>query len=253
MTTTSKSSSLELRRVGAVRVSDQVAQQIRALIAENVLHPGDKLPSEMELSEAFEISRASVREALRMLESEGLVEVRSGAGAFVASPQFLFSTRHEAVEWLLKRQDSTIQLLQVRRAIEGLAASLAAEGISDETIDQLRDTLSQQRELAESLSNLDRLVELDVRFHEIIARASGNAIAQDIICSIIPSFFNSNRAVLYVTGNMSKTLEEHQRIVDALASHDPRMAEGAVRAHIIRVSDEVKGISPDSESAQAKA
>ena len=125
-----KMQEVELRRVDSVRVFEQVAEQLRRLIIEGHLEPGDQLPSELQLSQALEVSRASVREALRLLESTGLIEVRTGAGTFVAPPRVSFTTTGDAVEWLVKRRDSLMHLLEVRESVEGLTAALAAPGSS---------------------------------------------------------------------------------------------------------------------------
>ncbi len=246
-----KMQEVELRKVGSVRVFEQVAEQLRRLITEGHLEPGDQLPSELRLSQALEVSRASVREALRLLESTGLIEVRTGAGTFVAPPRVSFTTTGDAVEWLLKRRDSLLHLLEVRESVEGLTAALAAPVIGDELLAQLRSIVDRQSELAGSVSNLDQEVELDVRFHALIAQASRNTIAQDIVNAIVPAFVDSNRVVLYLSREaMEKTLAEHQRIVDALASRHAKKAELAMRAHIARVRGEIRQVQPEYETVE---
>jgi GntR family transcriptional repressor for pyruvate dehydrogenase complex len=244
---------VELRKIGSVRVFEQVAEQLRRLITEGHLEPGDQLPSELRLSQALEVSRASVREALRLLESTGLIEVKTGAGTFVAPPRFSFTTTGDAIEWLVSRRDSLLHLLEVRESVEGLTAALAAPAIRDEQLAQLQGIVDRQRELADSVSNVDQELELDVRFHALIAQASRNTIAQDIVNAIVPVFFDSNRVVLYLSREaMEKTLAEHQRIVDALAAGDAKKAELAMRAHIARVRGEIRQVQPQHETAQAE-
>jgi GntR family transcriptional repressor for pyruvate dehydrogenase complex len=88
-----------------VRLFEQAVDQIKELIMEGELQPGDKLPSETHLSRELDVSRSSIREALRALESQGIIEVRSGAGAYVTLQPFSFSSVREAVIWLSKRRD----------------------------------------------------------------------------------------------------------------------------------------------------
>lgn len=244
-------SDLNLRPVKPVRLFEQVAEQIQSLIVEGQLQPGDRLPSEAELGAAHGVSRSVVREALRALESKGLIQVRSGAGASVASRPFSFSAPSEAIEWLLSRRDSLMQLLQLRVSVEGMTASLAAGSRSDDLLEELRQVVQEQRDLSGSASNLDRQVELDVRFHTLIADASGNDIAEEIVSRIVPAFCDSNRAVLYLKANMEQTLEEHHRIIDALASGEPSKAEAAMRAHIARVQAEIESLAPEGEAPSA--
>ncbi|MBC7262988.1 MAG: FadR family transcriptional regulator [Chloroflexi bacterium] len=244
-----KSPQLNFLKVGPIRLFEQVAEQIRALIVEGHLQPGDKLPSELELSEALGVSRASIREALRALESKGLIEVRSGAGAFVASRPFsLFSASSEAVEWLIKQRESLLQLLEVRESVEGLTASLAAASVSSELLEKLGQVVREQEKLSGTLSALDRQVELDIRFHELIAEASGNTIAEEIVDAIVARFCDSNRAILYLNkGNLEKTITEHRRVIEALASGDRVKAEAAMRAHIARVRADIEKVEQESE------
>ncbi len=232
---------LQLHQVKPVRLFEQVVGQLQTLIIEGQLQPGDKLPSEAELSAKHGVSRSVVREALRILESKGLIEVKSGTGAFVASPQASFSAASEAIEWLVNRRDSLLHLLQVRESVEGLTASLAASLAPAHVLQELEQVVQRQRELARSPANLDKQIELDVRFHTLIAKSSGNAIAEEIVARIVPAFCESNRAVLYLShGNMKKTLQEHHQILQALAARDPAKAEAVIRAHIARVRGEIE-------------
>lgn len=238
-------SELNLRKVEPVRLFEQVVQRIRLLIVRGNLQPGDKLPGEMELSEALSVSRPSVREALRALESRGLIEVRSGTGAFVGSPRDSFRAASEAIEWLVGQRSWAIQLLQVREGLESVSASLAAASVTDELLTRLREIVEQQEQLSGSLSSLDRMVELDVLFHVLIAQTSENTIVEELVSSIVRAFCDSNRAVLYLDqGSMNKTLAEHRHIIEALDSRDPAAAEAAVRAHISRVRADVESVPP---------
>jgi GntR family transcriptional repressor for pyruvate dehydrogenase complex len=231
-----------LRQIKPVRLFDQVVQQLQAQIVDGTWQPGDRLPSEAELGASYGVSRSVVREALRVLESKGLIEVRSGAGAFVATPHASFRAAGEAIEWLASHRDSLRQLLQVRESVEGLTASLAASALPQDVLAELQDIVRQQRQLAQSTGNLDGQVQLDVRFHTLIAQVSGNAIAEEIIGRIVPAFCDSNRAVLYLKANMDQTLQEHQAIVDALATGDATNSEQAMRAHVARVRGDIESL-----------
>lgn len=245
-------SDLNLRQIQPVRLFEQVVRQLQALIVEGKLQPGDRLPSEARLSERHGVSRSVVREALRALESKGMIAVRSGAGAFVASPHASFRATSEAIEWLATQRESLRQLLQVRESVEGLTASLAAAVLPEHVLAELQDIVRRQRELAGLESNLEQQVELDVRFHTLIAAVSGNTIAEEIIGRIVPAFCDSNRAVLYLKANINQTLREHQAIVEALASGDPASAEQAMRAHVARVRGEIESLQRPSEAPETE-
>jgi GntR family transcriptional repressor for pyruvate dehydrogenase complex len=241
-----------LRQVKPVRLFDQVVELLQTLIAEGTWEPGDRLPSEAELGATYGVSRSVVREALRVLESKGLIEVRAGAGAFVATPHASFRAASEAIDWLASHRDSLRQLLQVRESVEGLTASLAASSVPEDVLSELQDIVRQQRQLAQFHSNLDAQVELDVRFHTLIAQVSGNAIAEEIIGRIVPAFCDSNRAVLYLRASMDHTLREHQAIVEALASGDPMRAEQAMRSHVARVRGDIESLRQASGAPAAE-
>ena len=105
-----------------------------------------------------------------------------------------------------------------------------------------------------SLANLEDLAELDVRFHLLIAAASGNTLAEEIVNAIVPAFCESNRAVLYVgSANMQKTIQEHQRIIDALASREAEEAESAIRAHIARVRKDIDNLPAEGQAEEIAA
>jgi len=126
---------------------------------------------------------------------------------------------------------------------------LAARSPSDELLAELQRVIQQQRELSGSLSNLGSQAELDVRFHTLIAEASGNDIAEEIVGRIVPAFCDSNRAVLYLRASTQQTLKEHQCIIDALASKDPAKAEAAMRAHIARVRSDIQNLCSEDEAS----
>ena len=129
------------RRAKPVRLFEQAVEQIKGLILEGHLKPGDKLPSEKELGKMLDVSRASVREALRSLESNGIVEVKSGSGTYIAKDAVVLSSMNEAVLRLFRRRNEVVQLLQVRQAMERLSVSLAAKSITPKQIEELENII----------------------------------------------------------------------------------------------------------------
>ncbi|MCK4897409.1 MAG: FadR family transcriptional regulator, partial [Anaerolineales bacterium] len=139
----------KFQKLSSIRVFEQAVEQIRELILSGAFTPGEKLPAEQELSRQLDVSRSSIREALRVLEAEGIIEVKRGAGAFVASNPFQNAIRSEYVRWLAKREESLIQLLQVRESMEGLTAGLAASRADKEVIEKLRVNVERQTTIIE--------------------------------------------------------------------------------------------------------
>src|SRR5262245_61163494 len=131
---------LSIKKVKKGRVSDQVVVQLRQLIKEEVLKPGDKIPGEYELAERFSASRASIREALRTLETMGLVEIKSGSGAYVADSPWSSRNLTENLKWLIDRRDLVLKVLEVREVLQGLGARSCAERITPEQLRALEAT-----------------------------------------------------------------------------------------------------------------
>ncbi len=237
-------SHLNLRKAKPVRLFEQAVEQIWALIHAGSLRPGDKLPSENALSKILDVSRSSVREALRALESKGIIQVKSGSGAYVAEDALVIGSVNDAIGRLLNRQDLVLQMLEMRGALECLSASLAAPSISEEILNKLRENLSLQEEIlknSDHQSRIGELARLDADFHTAISRVSGNEIIHEILNALIPSFLEDNKAI-FVVEMTPKFLSEHQDILDALAHHNPIEADQSMRKHIYRVIREVREI-----------
>ena len=239
------------RKLTPVRIFEQVVETVRRLILSGDLNPGDKLPTEQELEKQLNVSRSSIREALRVLEFEGLVEVRRGSGTYVAPYSHMAKRRIEVAKWLEQREETLDNLLQVRMSLEALTVSLAAGKITE---DEKQELVKIFKETAEGTTHpnedgevdLDALVELDSRFHLAISRISGNDIAHEIVAYVIPAFHEANKAVIYVGGTLNNLLEDHGAILSAIQTHDSEAAESAMRKHIERVRREVSSIKERS-------
>lgn len=234
-----------LKKLKPMRIFEQVVQQIRDLIKNGELQPGDKLPTEQELEQQLNVSRSSVREALRVLEFEGLVEVRRGSGTYVSSNQSL-KTKGELTHWLLEQGEMLLDVLQVRELLEGLSASLCAEKATENDLVRIRQIIEEMEKLnKESMKDcsiLDDMVRLDSTFHLVISEVSDNSIVNEIIGQIIPAFQEGNKAVIYVSEEIDKTIRDHKRILKAIEERDAKKAEKSMRQHISRVRKDVEAI-----------
>lgn len=241
---TEKVSNLKFRQARPVRLFEQAVDQIKRLILSGHLRPGDKLPSENELSQLLNVSRSSVREALRALESNGLIQVRSGAGAFISDDALVISSINDAMQRLLTRRNRVVKLLQVRGAIECMVVYQVASTISSSELQKLKNILDeQQRVVVERPENyLEDLATLDSEFHLALCQSGENDIASEIISALLPSFHDDNKAIFYFEKGI-QLVEEHSRILDAISTGDGRKAEEEMRAHIGRVMREFESLS----------
>ncbi|MFV9675556.1 MAG: FadR/GntR family transcriptional regulator [Anaerolineales bacterium] len=231
-----------LKKVKRVRVFDQAVEQLRAAILDGQYLPSSRLPTEQELCDVMDVSRSTIREALRVLETEGLIEVRRGSGAYVTEQLNNLATRGEILGWLAQREESMSQILEVREAIEWLTASLAAKSHTQDLGEKLQGIIDKQwaeSNITEGEPDMVALANLDVQFHITISEASGNDIAREIVAHILPAFLEANRAVLWVGKSIEISIREHQTIVDAITAGDRNAAEKAMRTHITRVRSDI--------------
>jgi len=229
-------------KIQRVRAFDKAVQQLRTAILEGEFLTGEKLPTEQELCDVMDVGRSTIREALRVLEAEGLIEVRRGSGAYVTDKLNSIATRGEILRWLSQREESVMQILHVREAIEGLTARLAAQNSSPELIAKLNHFVEEQKDVAESdrqANKMAKLAELDVKFHTSISSASQNDLAHEIVSQIVPAFAEANRAILWVGDGITDSIEEHEKVVRAIERQEPAVAERCIREHIQRVQDEI--------------
>ena len=191
------------------------------------------------------MSRSSIREAIRVLEAEGLIEVRRGAGTYVNTAPKIQDTQ-DALNWLQPRQESLLQILQVRECIECFAAREVARYRPESLVEELGLLVEQYIEIIqqdESKINLGQISEINTRFHLAISKASGNDIAYEFLHHLLRSYSESNKAVIHIDLTFDRQVSEHQAILGAIKASDPDLAEKAMRAHIGRVIQEVKQIN----------
>lgn len=230
---------ITFRGIRVENLPDRVRFELESAIEDGRLVRGQRLPSERTLAAQFGVSRVVVREALRALEATGLVEVRSGAGAFVAkTPGQVI--RDGWASWLGRHSDEALELLSVRRSIEQLAAFRAASRVSDRDVVALERLCARfETELKKSKRNVERLVELDIEFHHRIAVAAGGKLIPKLVDELASVMRDSRRATFMLDGRAEATAPDHRCIVEALRRRDPKAAEHALAAHLSSVIDTV--------------
>ncbi len=193
---------------------DIVFETMRDAILTGKLSPGERL-MEMQIAEEMGVSRTPVREAIRKLELEGLVVMVPRKGAYVAGISI----------------KDVVDVFEVRAALEGLAASLAAERITDEEIDQLERSIVSISEVSDG-KNIGSVVEKDIGFHDIIYRASRNEKLIQIITNLKEQLQRFRATSLATPGRSKQAVDEHRQIVEAIAERNAELAEKLARQHI---------------------
>ena len=216
------------------KLSMGVVRQIEGLILRGILRPGERLPSERDLSERMGVSRPSLREALSDLQERGLLASKAGAGVFVAD--VLGSAFSPALITLFSSHDEAVfDYISFRRDMEGLAAERAARLGSDMDL-KVIDTIFKKMESAHTKRNPADEAHLDADFHLAIIEASHNIIMLHMMRSMYELLREGvfyNRTVMFKQRTTRDTLlEQHRAINAALQARDPERARGAVEGHL---------------------
>lgn len=230
----------KLKPIKPKRISDQVFDQLRELIFRGEFKTGDKILTERELSEAFSVSRTSVRDAINKLVVMGLLEQRQGQGTFVCIPE---ARDKNPIGTMVKSQDATItDLLEVRMGLECNAAALAAARAVDKDFKFMGKSIEEmQKEVASGRLG----TEADTAFHMAIAYATQNPLQVFIMKNFYDFLFTGikvNLEGLYqVPANIQTILEQHKIILQCIRNHDPEAAYRAMKRHIDFVYQFFKG------------
>lgn len=230
------------------KLSQGVVRQVEGLILRGILRPGERLPSERELSEKMGVSRPSLREALAELQDRGLLSSKAGAGVFVAD--FLGSAFSPALVTLFATHDEAVfDYISFRRDMEGLAAERAAH-MGSATDLAVIDSIFRKMEAAHKKRNPADEAQLDADFHLAIIEASHNIVMLHMMRSMYDLLQQGvfyNRSVMFKQRmTRDHLLGQHQAINDALQARDPAAAKAAVAAHL----DYVEGALSDQQKAE---
>lgn len=226
------------------RLYQGIVSQIEGLLERGELHPGDQLPAERQLAEQSQVSRASVREALRSLELLGIVETRAGGGTFVREATSDAVTR--PLTSLITRGHGLEQVIEVRGLIEPAIAARAAERITADELAELRDTLAAQ---AAKVKARESYAGEDTRFHELIGQASRNELLVTMLAVIWDVLRASREQWLQTNTRAHASVDAHRRILNALEAHDPEAARSAAAHHIHAVGEGILKLLKKETSA----
>lgn len=227
------------RPIKTKRVYEQIVDQIRMLIRRGDLKPGDKLMSERELSELLGVSRTSVREALSALDFLGILETRQGEGTFIANVSEQSLIEPLALIMAMDRE-AALELLEVRKMLEGEAAELAALRATQEDLYQMEEAINT---MAEDLKHGNLGEAGDAKFHYTIAEATGNKVLvklMNTIQDLLLQNMRSSRMYMYTQqGNAEKLFQQHEAIFRAIQSGNPQEARREMLAHLEFVQEEM--------------
>ena len=218
-----------MEKIERISVTDKVVSSICSLIKSPEYAVGDRLPPEMAMCEQLGVGRSTIREALRVTQALGLIEIRSGKGAFIRRQEI--NSAESLTEWFSVKEEEVAALMEVRMAIETLAAKLAVTRGSKHQIEKMQAV---HRDFAEAVRSGDiiGMTKLDAAFHESIVEAGNNRLLMKIGLLLSDSFVEYRMRSFAVTENISRALVPHEKILDAIISKNASAAASAVLKHL---------------------
>jgi len=225
---------MDLKPIKTKKIYEEIVEQIKQLMADGNLKPGDKLLSERELAERLQVSRASVREAIRSLEMMAFVDIRPGDGTFVRSTNTDEIILPLAM-FLAVEKSSLLDMLEIRRIFETATAGMAAERASEEEIDQIRTAYEKMKESI-NFHDSEKGEEYDTLFHYSIAEATHNNLLIRLFRTISEDFSRSisaaRRQLFLDEHNPQIILDQHRKIYEAIKNHNPQLASNSMLEHL---------------------
>jgi GntR family transcriptional repressor for pyruvate dehydrogenase complex len=221
------------------KVYEAIAEQLLARISERHLRPGDPLPTERELTQGYGVGRSSVREALRMLESRGVIE-SVGNGSFTVAGYA--NPLNSSLQLLLNLDQATmLDIYELRRILECEAAGLAAERHSDTHLVLMDAAIDEMVAGLESdePDRGERYIDGDLSFHLAIAEATRNGLVLHTMRALREVIRRALMSIFVVPDSPERSLEQHRAIRTAISNRDADAARTEMHAHLVRVESDV--------------
>jgi GntR family transcriptional repressor for pyruvate dehydrogenase complex len=223
-------------------LADELGRRLEEEIRAQRWRPGERLPTEAEIVQAYGVSRSVVREAVSKLQAGGVVETRHGVGTFVLAPRPAtqpFGINPGEIEAAL----DVMAMLELRISVETEAAGLAAQRHTDE---QMADIHAAAKALHDATAEGRHDVDADLRLHLAIARATGNRYFVDILGHLGRTMFPRSRvdspriAMEDPQAYSQRVQREHEEIVSAIARREAEAARAAMRMHLVNSRERVR-------------
>jgi DNA-binding GntR family transcriptional regulator len=216
-----------MSRIHIKPLHQEVAQRIRDMIRKGLLQKGDRIV-EKELCEAMGTSRTPLREALRLLSSEGLIELVPHKGAYVAQPSMR----------------EIREMFEVMSILEGTCARKVAEKMTDADFRKL-EKLHEKLEKYFREKNNEKYLEVNHKYHSLLQEMTGSKVLNDVINSLRQKILLYRYRQLYQPDRFRASMNEHRVLLDAFRRRDPAAAESAMRTHLINQCEALKSVYED--------
>ena len=216
-------------------VSEEVFEQIKALISSGEWGPGEKVPSENELAKMFQVSRITIRSALSRLGAFGMVISKQGEGTFVGrlNPQAYMDN---LLPMLLVDREQLLEVYEFRRIIDVGSAKMAAQNADERDIREMEENIEAMRE---TQYGVQRFAELDVEFHYLLAKATKNAIMQKVY-TVIKEILLAEQTKQHTLFGPSGGLKYHPLVLEAVKARDGEEAGRIMERHLTQSIENLK-------------
>lgn len=217
---------MEFSRKG---ISEQVADSIKKKIQAGEYQVGERIPGEREMGIELSVSRNTVREAYKILEAYGYLQVKHGTGVFVASPEHQIQKVTEA---LFVSTEQIKDFFSVRRILEDWTVKWAIEHSSDDQIAELEQIVHEANEIVKETIDYKRLAALDHKFHITIANNSKNTVLTGIMNYLIDLLSESRNKTMQIPGRAFQSVQEHAEIIKAMKQRNSELAQQCMKEHL---------------------
>ena len=234
---------MEPKRFKQQTIVQQVMDEVKNMIASGQLKPGDRIPTETELSQMFGIGRSTVREAIKIFQYLGILKSSTRKGTFVCDYS---NISVEAITWsILLRTNEIFELVELRDVIEGRAVVGLAEKVRSDPegtgpiIKELENQVSRMSEALDRYS-MDDLSDADYEFHRIMVESCNNGVFSSIYDTLRSFMREEIRKTNILEAARSRGFTEHKMIVDSIRAGDPSDAAKAFQEHIDGIRDQLR-------------
>ncbi|WP_251548922.1 FadR/GntR family transcriptional regulator [Neobacillus muris] len=219
---------MEFNRKG---ISEQVADSIKKKIQAGEYKAGERIPGERDMGMELSVSRNTVREAYKILEAYGYLQVKHGTGVFVASPEHQIKKMTEA---FFVSSEQIKDFFSVRKILEEWTVKWAIENASDDQLLELEQIVHEANGIVKGTGEVDykRLAELDHKFHMTLANSSHNVVLIGIMNYLIDLLSESRNKSIQIPGRALQSVQEHTEILEAIKQRNPDLAQKCMRDHI---------------------
>lgn len=223
-----KDESSAYRAIHNPRLYEQVVEQIRDRVLNGELRDGDQLPTERELTEQLGVSRTVVREAMKALKQEGLVETQSGRGTFISYDTSRAVLRSLDLMMRIAPEGDWSHVIEIREIFEPEVAALAAQRATEEQIKAMQEAVSA---MDAAFDDADKFISADDEFHTAMAEGTQNPILIAFANSIGAILHQQRAGIFLLPGGPKGGQYHHKHVLDAIIRHDAQGARTAMRAH----------------------